>query len=241
MKRLIFLLIFCFAWCEVISANDDTVFNESYNPYSQYFEAQKMKFFDPHKRLNRKIFDANYKIDYRLIDQAMDIYQSDNPKWSKTIFSNVARNLHEPVNMINYVLQGNIHGFVRSFWRFIFNSTLGMGGCFDIAESLDLEYQNNGFDRTMAFYGLRPGNYLVLPWYGSFSYRSLMATFMDFLFNPLLYLIPLKLVKFYWVCYSFFVKNNSLITGAHLNSGSIDPYESWKSIFAQSQNYEFYR
>lgn len=215
--------------------------DHSYDQYDGYFSSAHSKDFllDPNVNFNRAIFNFNYKIDEVLIDRALEVYKSDKPKWSKEILLNFTRNFTEPVNMVNHLLQRDVKGFVKSFWRFALNSTIGAFGLFDISESFDMEYERNGFDRTLAFYGVKPGSYVVLPWYGSFSSRSLIGTFADFIFNPLLFFFPVGMVKWEWLCYSSFLKSNSLSVGVHLTSLSLDHYETWKRVFAQTQQYNF--
>src|SRR5690242_11692581 len=48
---------------------------------------------------------------------------------------NVLSNLGEPFVAANDLLQGNVTLFWTSFWRFGVNSTIGLGGLFDVAAS----------------------------------------------------------------------------------------------------------
>lgn len=237
--RQINLFIFLFLaliFAQILHADER---NDFYTNYDNYFTESNAFLIDNYINFNRTIFDFNYQIDKLLIGRAIDVYKSDTPKWSKELLLNFTRNFNEPVNMVNYLLQKNLKGFSKSLWRFLLNSTIGAFGLFDISESFNMEYERNGFDRTLAFYGVSPGTYIVLPWYGSFSSRSLIATFADFIFNPLLFIFPTGVLRWEWMCYSSFLKSNSLSVGLHLTSLSLDQYDSWKRTFAQTQQYNF--
>lgn len=236
-NTILFIFIVLFSWKLLATHND------FYANYGDYFTVTAKKYFllDPYVKFNRTIFNWNYKIDEILIDHAIDIYKSDHPKWSKELLINFTRNFNEPVNMVNYLLQKNLRGFAKSLWSFLLNSTVGAFGLFNISEAFGMEYERNGFDRTLALYGVKPGAHIVLPWYGSFSSRSIIASFADFIFNPLLFVFPVSVLRWEWMCYSSFLKSNSLAVGVHLTSLSLDQYDSWKRVFTQTQQYNNFK
>ena len=66
-------------------------------------------------------------------------------------------------SVINYTLQGRLGHGVRSLGRFVINSTLGIGGLFDVAAQSALAAAPTGFGTTLAKWGMHPGPYWVIP------------------------------------------------------------------------------
>ncbi len=60
-------------------------------------------------------------------------------------------------SIINYTLQGRLGRGVRSVGRFVINSTLGIGGLFDVAARINLPRAPTGFGTTLAKWGMHPG------------------------------------------------------------------------------------
>jgi phospholipid-binding lipoprotein MlaA len=56
--------------------------------------------------------------------------------------------------------------------RFVTNSTLGIGGLFDPATSFGLKRKNQDFGKTLGYWGVDSGPYLVLPIFGPSSLRD---------------------------------------------------------------------
>jgi len=69
---------------------------------------------------------------------------------------------------------------VRSFGRFVINTTLGIGGLFDIAARLNIPYEPTGFGTTLARWGMHPGPYLVIPLLGPSTFREGVGYAVDY-------------------------------------------------------------
>jgi phospholipid-binding lipoprotein MlaA len=72
----------------------------------------------------------------------------------------------------NSFLQGRGHDFVNTLGRFLFNTTMGVGGCFDVASANGARKIPNDFGTTLGVWGFSQGPYLVLPFFGSSSVRD---------------------------------------------------------------------
>jgi phospholipid-binding lipoprotein MlaA len=93
---------------------------------------------------------------------------------------NFFANLSEVDSVINYTLQGRLHRTVRSFGRFVINTTLGIGGLFDIAGRLNIPYEPTGFGTTLAKWSMHPGPYLVIPLLGPSTFREGVGYAVDY-------------------------------------------------------------
>jgi phospholipid-binding lipoprotein MlaA len=63
--------------------------------------------------------------------------------------------------------------------RFVTNSTVGLGGLFDPATSFGLERQEQDFGKTLGYWGMESGPYLVLPIFGPSSLRDTGGLIVD--------------------------------------------------------------
>jgi phospholipid-binding lipoprotein MlaA len=52
------------------------------------------------------------------------------------------------------------------------NTTVGIGGLIDVATYEGVKRENEDFGQTLAFYGLGPGPYLILPVLGPYNLRD---------------------------------------------------------------------
>ena len=216
----------------------------AHNYYSSYYyqnDNDSNNFIDNYESFNRKIFNFNYKIDKKLIENAKLLYKSKStPTWIKRSLNNIVNNLSEPFHIVNNILQFDVIGFKNSFWRFALNTTLGFGGLVDIAESIGIPYdRTNGFDKTLAYYGVKNQGYLVLPFIGGFTFRSLFGAIADFLFNPLTYLLPVWTLKYQLISYISFLKSESIVIGSYVSEMSLDIYKSWRQTIVQNTDYKF--
>lgn len=136
---------------------------------------------DPLMRINETAFDVSDSIDQALVGPVAYAYEDGLPSPIRTGLRNFSRNLREPTNFINFLLQGKFGKAFETLGRFTINSTLGLGGVIDIAgkPGIGLPYRRNGFSDTMGFYGIGEGPFLVLPLVGPTTLRDLIGTGLD--------------------------------------------------------------
>ena len=142
-------------------------------------DAPSMMTYDPWERLNRFIYRFNARFDEALFLPAANAYRR-LPSPVRAGVHNFLDNLTEIDSMVNYALQGRIGYGVRSAGRFALNSTLGIGGLFDVAKKLNLPPAQTGFGTTLATWGMHPGPYLVLPLLGPSTVRDAVGFVGDF-------------------------------------------------------------
>jgi phospholipid-binding lipoprotein MlaA len=141
--------------------------------------------YDPLETFNRFIFAINEAIDFIALRPAAEVYRFLMPEVFQDSVRNFTRNLKAPVIWANNLFQGKDEMAATMAGRFLVNSTLGIGGLFDVADSwFDLKYHSNDFGRTLGFYGAGPGPYLVLPLLGPSSVRDGIGKGVDFLISP---------------------------------------------------------
>jgi phospholipid-binding lipoprotein MlaA len=142
---------------------------------------------DPLASVNETTFQVTQEIDSAIVEPMSEVYEEELPKPVRNGLRNFLRNLMEPVNFINYLLQLKPGKAIETLGRFAINTTIGIGGLIDVAEEkpFNLPYRRNGFANTLGYYGVGPGPYLVLPLVGSTTVRDLLGSGLDQLVLPL--------------------------------------------------------
>lgn len=139
---------------------------------------------DPLEPFNREMFDLNLELDKAFLQPAARSYRAIVPEAGRDGLRNIVNNIQEPVTFINDVLQGNMDRAGATFGRFITNSTIGIGGFFNVA---GIDRHDEDFGQTMAVYGVAEGPYLVLPFINSVTPRHGIGRIVDAYSNPIFY------------------------------------------------------
>lgn len=129
---------------------------------------------DPLEGFNRISFSVSQVIDRIVIRPAAIAYRNVIPKPARDGAHNVLSNLGEPLIFFNDVLQLRPDRAIGTLGRFLINSTLGIGGLFDIAKRkpFKLPHHPNSFGDTLGYYGVKPGPYIYLPVIGPTTLRD---------------------------------------------------------------------
>src|SRR5215510_1924990 len=87
---------------------------------------------DPLEPMNRYFFDVNFAADELLFKPIAGWYYVALPNFAQDGIRNALRNLRTPIILANDLFQGNTDRAGDTFGRFLVNTTLGIGGLFDI-------------------------------------------------------------------------------------------------------------
>ncbi len=141
---------------------------------------------DPIEPFNRAVFDVNQSLDRTFIKPVAIAYRDNLPVGVQNSILNMGQNLGEPIVFINGVLQARMNVAGTALARFALNSTLGVGGLFDVAESAKLHRQETDFGQTLYIWGVRDdGPYLMMPLFGPTNVRDALGRGVDMVINPL--------------------------------------------------------
>jgi phospholipid-binding lipoprotein MlaA len=142
-------------------------------------DAPSMYTYDPWERLNRFTYRFNARFDEAVFLRASNAYRRV-PSPIRSGVHNFFGNLSEVDSMINYALQWRLRLGVRSLGRFVINSTIGIGGLFDVAAKLKLPGAPTGLSATLAGWGMHPGPYVVIPLLGPSTLRDGLGFLGDY-------------------------------------------------------------
>jgi phospholipid-binding lipoprotein MlaA len=134
-------------------------------------EAPSMDTYDPLERLNRFTYNFNARFDEHIFLPVTNGYRRV-PGPIRLGVHNFFHNLSEVTSTANYLLQLRLKGGARTLGRFVINSTLGIGGLFDVATKFKLSSEQTGFGATLSTWGVPPGPYLVIPILGPSTLRD---------------------------------------------------------------------
>jgi phospholipid-binding lipoprotein MlaA len=164
---------------EAASAQDSEAIEPPPSPPLTLADVPSMDTYDPWERLNRFTYRFNARFDDYVFLPVVNGY-GHLPRPVRAGVHNFFGNLAEVANMTNFALQGRGGYSARSLGRFVINSTIGIGGLFDVAKKLKLKPASTGFATTLSKWGMRPGPFLVIPFYGPATLRDGVGLIGDF-------------------------------------------------------------
>jgi len=153
---------------------------------------------DPFEGFNRKMASFNTGFDTVILKPAAQAYSKVLPAPVKTSVNNAFANLADPWTAMNQLLQGRVKLAANDTGRFVVNSTVGIGGLFDVATPLGMPRHQEDIEQTLGVWGVPQGPYIVLPMLGPSSGRGLVSQYFGIfgqdIAQPLRYVsnVPLR-------------------------------------------------
>jgi phospholipid-binding lipoprotein MlaA len=139
---------------------------------------------DPWEKFNRKVDRFNHAIDKVTLKPAMQLYKAVLPGVARDHIGMAVANLNEPITALNDLLQLHFGNLVKTVCRFGFNSTVGLGGLFDAAAAAGTQRHVADFGQTLGRWGVKPGQYVVLPFFGPSDVRDMFGLAVDNFGDP---------------------------------------------------------
>lgn len=165
-----------------ISASEDEGWSFDDSPLA---EDELDNVYDPFEPFNRLMFKINGAIDKAFLIPLSTMYKHAVPNFLQIGISNFVSNFFSPIDLINFVLQGDPEYVVKTTFRFIINTLLGFFGTVDVASKMGLDKKNTNLGDTFKKWGVKAGPYLVLPILGPGSFRSGVGSVMQLPIDPI--------------------------------------------------------
>jgi phospholipid-binding lipoprotein MlaA len=188
---------------------------------------------DPFEPANRVIYRFNDTVDTVVIRPLAEAYRVVLPSFVRTGISNFFANINDVLVALNNVLQGKVGAAVSDTGRVLVNTTLGVGGLFDVASKLNLEKHNEDFGQTLGFWGIGDGPYLMIPLLGPSSLRDVVGRFVDGKGDPVGFLTRVAWRNSLWGTRTVNQRAELLDTSRILETASLDPYEFLRDGYLQ--------
>ncbi|MCG8377906.1 MAG: VacJ family lipoprotein, partial [Proteobacteria bacterium] len=138
--------------------------------------------------------------------------------------------------ILNLLLQGKFDDAIAGSLRFVYNSTLGVAGLFDISSQWGVKARDEDFGQTLAVWGADEGAYVYVPLRGPNTVRNLPDFVTSWLLNPLTYvtstvLFPLSAIS------AVNTRANLLDETNIRDEAAVDPYTFTREAYLQQRNY----
>lgn len=194
---------------------------------------------DPYENFNRAMFTFNDKLDIYLLKPVATLYTKIMPKPLYKGIHNFFNNIAEFPIIANDILQLHFYQMASDMWRLGINTTIGIGGLFDVAKQIKLEYYPNDFGLTMAVWGYKNSDYLVLPFFGPNTIRDGIGIPVDyFAFSIYPYVNP---ESFRYELYGLGVVDRRaqlLHYQSVMEEAAVDKYIFMRNAYMQRRNYQ---
>lgn len=194
---------------------------------------------DPWEPINRTMFDIDQALDAALIRPVAWTYNKVVPQPARNGVTNAISNLRAPITFVNDGLQGEGNRAGITLWRLIINTTIGLGGIFDVAAKLGVPGHTEDFGQTLAVWGAGEGAYLYLPILGPSGVRDGIGLGVDnFGFDPVSW-YSYNPHNIQWIQWAYLgaelidAKASTMATTDELKKSSIDYYAALRSAYRQ--------
>lgn len=190
---------------------------------------------DPWEGVNRVVFKFNDTLDTYALKPLAQGYQFITPQFLEDGIHNIYQNFGDVRNLVNDVLQAKPHSAGVDTARVLMNTTLGLGGFFDVGTKMGLQRNDEDFGQTLGHWGIGSGPYVVLPFLGPSTVRDAVALYPDFYTEPYDYIndIPARNMS---IGLDVIDKRASLLSAEKLISG--DKYVFIRNAYLQNREFK---
>ena len=194
---------------------------------------------DPFEPANRVGFAINDGLDTYLLAPVARAYVYAVPGVIRRPLHNILQNMTTPVLFINDVAQTKPRRAGDTFMRFVINTTVGVGGVFDIASDWGYPYHGNDFGRTLALWGVPEGPFLFIPLIGPSNPRDATGYGVDIALDPLTYLPSghgRRTLQYSRTALSIVDGRAGVLNEVDsIKKTALDPYATFRSLFRQNR------
>ncbi len=194
---------------------------------------------------SRAIFKFNMALDDIVLEPLAKGYNK-LPSPIKSGTSNFTSNIGTLLSIPNNILQGNFKQLGHSVGSFAVNTTVGILGFLNPAEKMGLKPHKEDVGQTLGSYGIGPGCYFVLPFFGPTTVRDSVGLIADTFVDPFAHVTihENELLGSSGSSIDYYsVKGTTVIdfradnekNFESLEKNSIDLYSSMKSIYLQDR------
>ena len=192
---------------------------------------------DPFEETNRSIYEFNESLDSNVLEPVSRAYKNNMPEAAQKGIGNFLDNLDDVSTLANQILQFKPIESAETLARILVNTTIGLGGLFDVASDMGLVTEDEDFGQTMAVWGVEQGPYVVLPLLGPSTVRDGIGTYVD-LTSPANMVGEIDEVGVSVI--NVVDKRVDLLPITDILDQSDDPYITMRSSYLQKRNNDIY-
>jgi phospholipid-binding lipoprotein MlaA len=215
----------------------DSVLDDSLDDYD---EMPRTNISDPLEPWNRFWFSFNDGFYTYVADPMYRGYAFVMPHEFRNGLRNFLYNLLFPLRFVNNLLQGRPLEAGVEFGRFIVNSTVGIGGLFDVTKDrktiVPVDPDGEDLGQTLGRWGIGHGIYIVWPFLGPSSVRESIGLVGDAFTDPLGYYNPILVQASISTVRTFNNLDSVLETYNSMKEASLDPYVAAREAYIAYRN-----
>jgi len=193
---------------------------------------------DPWEKFNRKIYRFNQGVDRIFFKPLAGRSKGVIPGPVTLGVRNFFSNLNEINIAVNNLLQGKLKHALSDGGRFVVNTTMGLGGLFDVATLMKLEKHYEDFGQTFGKWGASSGPYLVVPLLGPSSARDAVGLVGDYALDPVLYAPQAEVVVGLFILRAASMRNDLLSVTEIMEQAALDPYAFERDSWLQKREFD---
>ncbi|MFC1452420.1 VacJ family lipoprotein [Verrucomicrobiota bacterium] len=238
------LLLALFLWQNAVpgdrvcAAPTNETAEDEFEEFGEEFDIpDEPREWDPLRGYNRIMFTVNDKLYFWAFRPIARVYSKVFPQPLRLSVQRCAKNLGAPSRLVNNTLQGKFKGAGTELARFGVNTTVGILGLFDPADTIFhmKPSAEEDFGQTLGRYGVGEGFPLVLPLLGQSNLRDVVGLVPGYFLHPVSYIESTEW-RIGLRCYE---KENlvSLHLGEYesLKEDAMDPYILLRNAYRQSR------
>ena len=206
--------------------------------------AEQKEIKDCFEKINRATFAFNMALD-KVLFRPVAVGYRKLPSPVRTGTSNALNNLSNLVTIPNNILQGDFRAAGNNSIRLIINTTIGIVGIFDPANSLGFEkLEKEDFGQTFGAMGVGEGCYLVLPVIGPSTLRDTVGSLVSITGGDAWYNVTVRNDTQYFTESDYYISKLSegvdfraknLESFDSLEKTSVDFYATVRSLYLQDR------
>ena len=192
---------------------------------------------DPFESFNRAMFAVNEGIDV-VVKPVAKGYDAAAPLPVKAGIGNFFGNLWDVLTAVNNLLQGKGSQGFSDIGRVLINSTIGIGGVFDVASEIGLEKHMEDFGQTMGVWGVDEGPFFFWPLIGPRTTRDTFGWAVDSFMDPVWYVDNIALRNSMVGVRYIDLRASLLQTDKLVDQAAIDRYTYIRDAYLQNRRSE---
>ncbi len=227
--RLLLLLLAITSFSKIALAN--------YAIFAEEDEVEQFEIYDPFEKVNREIYKFNIWFDkYSLLRIAEFYKDASTPEFRKGT-RNFIKNIELPFTIFYSLLQGKLKNAGKATATLILNTSFGVLGFHDVArDNFNIKINQEDLGQTLAVYGFPSGPYLMLPFFGPFTVRSLANTASEVAYPPVWHFVfedadqyrvglaALDIIN---------IRERLLAITKDVEQNALDPYSVYRTLYVE--------
>jgi phospholipid-binding lipoprotein MlaA len=194
---------------------------------------------DPLYEFNYGMWVFNDKMYFWVLKPVATVYKVV-PEEIRMAIKNMFYNIRFPVRFVGCLLQGKGQKAKYEFGSFFLNTTVGFLGMANVASHYDfLDPSPEDMGQTFAVWGFDNGAYIMVPFFGPYSFRDGFGKLIDTFLDPIWWIGRNEEI---WVTLAIrayeAVNDTSLRIGDYeaLKEAALDPYVAIRDAYVQNRN-----